>query len=267
MKIITLIENLVYQRGFHAEHGISMLIETENKKILFDTGQTDAFIKNAQKLNIDITTIDAVVLSHGHYDHTGGLYHFLQINTKAKVYCKREVFEPKYNIKNDFIGTQYIASVLENRIIYVNQTTEIVKNVFIMPNIPIVYNNDTSIGSMKVESGKGLEQDTFMDELFIAFTVNNKLSVLSGCSHRGITNILTAAIDKFNLPIHLIMGGLHIKDSNSQQYSHIIKFLQSAEPEKLGVCHCTGITKYAQLMYDCNLEVFYNETTNKIIIS
>lgn len=85
MKIITLIENLVYEEGLVAEHGLSVYIETANRKMLFDTGQSGIFIQNAKTLSIAIENIDSVVLSHGHYDHTGGLYPFLDVNKKAKV--------------------------------------------------------------------------------------------------------------------------------------------------------------------------------------
>jgi len=106
MKIITLIENHVNSPGLVAEHGLSLYIDTGNKKILFDTGQSGLFIQNAQKLGIDIREIDLLVISHGHYDHTGGLYQFLEVNKKATVYAKKEIFTPKYSGKTRFIGTQ-----------------------------------------------------------------------------------------------------------------------------------------------------------------
>ncbi len=102
MKITTLIENLVYKRGLFSEHGLSIYIETSNKKILFDTGQSGLFLENAKTLGISIDEIDAVVLSHGHYDHTGGLYLFLEKNSKAKIYAKRGIFTPKFNSHRHF---------------------------------------------------------------------------------------------------------------------------------------------------------------------
>ena len=91
-KITTLVENAVYGRSLQAEHGLSLLIESEGYKILFDTGQSDLFIRNAALLDIDIAEVDFLILSHGHSDHTGGLRHFLAINKKASVICKQEVF-------------------------------------------------------------------------------------------------------------------------------------------------------------------------------
>ena len=89
MKIVTLIENLADSPGLVAEHGLSLYIDTGDKKILFDTGQSGLFIQNAQKLGVDVSEIDALVISHGHYDHTGGLRPFLEVNKKAKVFAKK----------------------------------------------------------------------------------------------------------------------------------------------------------------------------------
>ena len=89
MKIVTLIENLANRSGLIAEHGLSFYIETDKSKIIFDTGQSSLFLNNAKKLNINIEDVDALVLSHGHFDHTGGLYPFLEANKKAKIFCKK----------------------------------------------------------------------------------------------------------------------------------------------------------------------------------
>lgn len=104
MKIITLIENVVNNGNLLAEHGLSLYITTNNRKILFDTGQSGLFIQNAEKLGIDIADVDILVLSHGHYDHTGGLQAFLEINYKATVLAKKDIFFPKYSGKTRYIG-------------------------------------------------------------------------------------------------------------------------------------------------------------------
>ena len=89
-KITTLVENAVYGRNLQAEHGLSLLIENNGYKILFDTGQSDLFIRNATLSDIEIAEVDFLILSHGHSDHTGGLRHFLSVNKKASVICKQE---------------------------------------------------------------------------------------------------------------------------------------------------------------------------------
>ena len=95
-KITTLVENCVYGRKLQAEHGLSLYIETSGHRLLFDTGASDLFIRNARLLHIDLQKVDYLILSHGHSDHTGGLRYFLELNTQATVVCKREIFSPKF---------------------------------------------------------------------------------------------------------------------------------------------------------------------------
>ena len=96
IKITTLVENSVYGKGLQGEHGLSLLVDTGEHRLLFDTGASDLFIRNARILGIDLKEVDFLVLSHGHRDHTGGLHHFLAVNDKAQVVCKRELFRPKF---------------------------------------------------------------------------------------------------------------------------------------------------------------------------
>lgn len=266
MRIVTLIENLVYKQGLIAEHGLSFYIETENKKILFDTGYSDAFIHNAVKLGVSIPDIDVVVISHGHSDHIGGLYPFLKANSKAKVFIKAEAFNPKHNTNGTFIGVEFDAALLNGRVEYVTDIVELDKDIYIMPNIPIVDEIDTHFEHFKVRIDNRFADDEFTDELYLAITANGNLSVISSCSHRGITNILNAAISHFKLPVHLILGGFHIKDCTTYQYVTITNFLSKISPKLLGVCHCTGVDKFAELQSQCDSKVFYNHTANEILI-
>ena len=96
IKITTLVENSVYGKGLQGEHGLSLLVDTGEHRLLFDTGASDLFIRNARILGIDLKEVDFLVLSHGHRDHTGGLHHFLAVNDKAQVVCKRELFQLKF---------------------------------------------------------------------------------------------------------------------------------------------------------------------------
>jgi 7,8-dihydropterin-6-yl-methyl-4-(beta-D-ribofuranosyl)aminobenzene 5'-phosphate synthase len=264
MKIITLIENLVYKQGLVAEHGLALYIETENKKILFDTGQSELFLQNAQKLGIAIEDIDTLVLSHGHYDHTGGLYPFLVKNSKAKVYAKRDIFTPKYKGSDRFIGTLKNETLLKKRLVYVEIKTEIDTNIFIMPDIKISHPVDTHFRGMNKKVGSEFITDEFDDELFIVIKQNEQINILTACSHRGITNICTTATEYFKLPVGLILGGFHMKDCTSEQYMHITYYLQQLHPQSIGVCHCTGIERFADIYRECDLHVFYNFTGNVV---
>ena len=264
MKIITLIENLVNGGNLQAEHGLSIYIETNKQKILFDTGQSGLFIQNARKLEIDLKDIDILVLSHGHYDHTGGLYPFLAINNKAKVYAKKNLFIPKYSSKNRFIGTLYKEEFLKDRMVLIDSITEIATDVFIMPEIVIYNPNDTNFKGLTRKMGNELVPDVFDDELFLVLKLKDKINILTACSHRGITNICSTATEHFNLPVSLILGGFHMKNCSNEQYLGITHYFRNLQPESIGVCHCTGIEKFADMHQEWKGHLFYNFTGYKI---
>jgi 7,8-dihydropterin-6-yl-methyl-4-(beta-D-ribofuranosyl)aminobenzene 5'-phosphate synthase len=264
MKIVTLIENLVNSGGLVAEHGLSLYIESDNRKILFDTGQTGLILQNARKLGVSIEDVDALVLSHGHYDHAGGLYPFLKANSKAKVYAKRSIFTPKYSDKKRFIGTSINEELLKDRLFYVDEITELYKNVFIIPQIPIYYSVDTHLKGFFKKVDDEFSDDEFDDELFMVLKETNQINIITACSHRGITNICTTAKEYFKLPSGLILGGFHMKDCTCEQYMHITNYFQHLQPQSIGVCHCTGTEKFADMYRECDSHVFYNFTGNVI---
>jgi 7,8-dihydropterin-6-yl-methyl-4-(beta-D-ribofuranosyl)aminobenzene 5'-phosphate synthase len=264
MRIITLIENLVNGSGLVAEHGLSLFIDTGDTKILFDTGQTGLFIQNAQKLGIDLIDIDVLVISHGHFDHTGGLYPFLEINKKAKVYAKKEIFIPKYGGKSRFIGTPFNGDILSDRLIYVKTITELSSEVFVLPTVELHHDIDTNFKGLYQKEGASFCPDRFDDELFMVIRKNKHINILTACSHRGITNMCTTASTYFKLPVNLILGGFHMDDCGVGQYVHITHYLRNLKPKLIGVCHCTGIERFSEMKNECDSKLFYNFTGNEI---
>jgi len=266
MRVVTLIENLVYKQGLVAEHGLAFYIETGNKKIFFDTGQSGLFMQNAKKLDINIEDIDTLLLSHGHYDHTGGLYPFLGKNTKAKVYVKKDIFVPKYHGHNHFIGTPRNEILLKKRLIYVESITEIDEDVFIIPETKIFNPTDTHFKGLTIKQGSEFIPDEFADELFLVIKQNEQINIITACSHRGITNICDTATDYFRLPVGMILGGFHLKESTIEEYAEIKQYFHNLQPKSIGVCHCTGIEKFMEMRREQDTNVFYNYTGNEIVI-
>lgn len=133
-KITTLVENCVYGRKLQAEHGLSLYIETAEHKLLFDTGASDLFISNARLLHIDLREVDYLILSHGHSDHTGGLRHFLELNTIATVVCKRSIFLPKFKDDREN-GIKHTETFDLSRFRFIDQRTELLPGVVLFPSI------------------------------------------------------------------------------------------------------------------------------------
>jgi len=260
MKIITLIDNVVYGSGLTAEHGFSLMIESGNKKILFDTGQSGNFINNASILGVDITQIDYCIISHGHYDHTGGLYEFIKYNKKSKIYLKKECFYEKYRLKEKFIGIPFNKNIFTDRLIFTNNIIEISKDIFIFPEIKIYFENDRHYRNMFIKKNNDYIPDDFTDEQFLAIRKNNSLIIISGCSHRGITNIIKTAKDYFNLPVKAVLGGFHYKDEDETNILTSVKTLNDMDIESIGISHCTGINAYQIINNNYKKNVFYNYT-------
>jgi 7,8-dihydropterin-6-yl-methyl-4-(beta-D-ribofuranosyl)aminobenzene 5'-phosphate synthase len=258
---------LVYQQGLFAEHGLSIYIETENSRVLFDTGQSGLFLHNAEKMGIKMEDIDSLVLSHGHYDHTGGLYPFLEKNKKARIYAKKDIFTPKYRSNSRFIGTVSQDEILKERLQFVDEITEVAENIFIMPDIELFNIADTHFKGLNIRIGEDVFIDEFEDELFLAILHNEQINIVTACSHRGITNICNTATEHFRLPVGLILGGFHLKNSTYDQFIQTMEYFRMLNPKSIGVCHCTGVEKYAEMEFECDTPLFYNYTGKEIILN
>ena len=241
MKIWTLTENTAVRDGLKAEHGLSLYIEANGKRILFDAGQSDAFRDNALEMGIDLNMVDFAVLSHGHYDHGGGLLRFLEENEKAPVYISRFAFGEYYNAKDHYIG---LSPCLENvsRLIHVGEEQKLAEGITLVScrdrevGIPV-----DSAGLQKKENGMLLPDD-FVHEQYLILEEQGLRVVISGCSHRGILNIIRW------LPCDVLIGGFHFmkKDPEGADVREAAKQLLQ-ENTMYYTCHCTGLEQYAAM--------------------
>ena len=259
-RITTLVENCVYGRKLQAEHGLSLYVEAGDHVVLFDTGASDLFVRNARLLHCDLQRVDYLVLSHGHSDHTGGLEAFLEVNKKAKVICKREALDRKFKGEREN-GIKNAERLDMSRFIFVEKTTEILSGIWVFPDLPVTDENDTHFEQFLVRRDGQLIPDRFEDELALVLKGKEGMIVLSACSHRGITNILRTICSYFeNIRMRMLIGGFHIHNSPKEKCDVIVKGLKELFPEELGVCHCSGVDKYALFYSQWGDMVFYNHT-------
>lgn len=237
MKVVSLLENTTKNDYLEVEHGLSLYIEANNHKILFDMGQSDLFYKNALKLGVDLSLVDIAIISHGHYDHGGGLEKFLEINKKAFVYVHSNAFDAHYNGQIKYIGLNKIIA-RNPRLIF----TENIKK--IDTGLTLFSCNDKkrhykfgSFGLTK-KMGDSFLDDDFIHEQYLLIEEKGKRILLSGCSHKGILNILS-----WFMPDYLI-GGLHVSkialDDSLISLANQINNYGST----IYTCHCTGVEQY-----------------------
>ena len=244
MLIRVLMENSALDERFAAEHGLSLYIEANGKKILFDAGQTDAFAENAQKLGVDLASVDLCVLSHGHYDHSGGLLHFLKINDHAPIFMHRRAIEPHYNGTVKYIGIDE-RLIDHPRIIYTDDALDLGAGMQLCTCNHLASGCPASARGMTVKCGADFLQDPFDHEQYLTIEENGRRIVISGCSHKGILDIVQW------LKPDVLIGGFHFVKLDPLDKDRA--FLEDAAKALLAqncvyyTGHCTGDAAFAFL--------------------
>lgn len=243
MVITTLVENTCCREDLACEHGLSLYIETKNHRILFDAGQSGAFADNAQKLGVDLSRVDFAVLSHGHYDHGGGLKRFLEINQTAPVYLSRNAFTKCYNAGQKYIGLD--PSLADHpRLRFVEDHLQLGEGISIRGGRMRQYFPAESFGQWVLDNGRP-RKDDYDHEQYLMIQEDGKTVCISGCSHRGVLNIV-----RWFQP-HVLVGGFHFMKLDPQTAD--APFLELAAKELLShpteyyTGHCTGEKAYAFL--------------------
>lgn len=275
MEIRILTENTAYRRGILAEHGLSLLIQTETQRLLFDTGQTGVFRKNAHKLGIDLARVDGIILSHGHYDHCGGLGVWMeQEQIRIPVYINKEAFEKKYtqNLKSGElreIGIDWSKEACGEYLRLIEGArTEILPDVFLVSQIPLCTAFEPYPGLFWKEGAKGkIEQDYMEDEQLLVIRTEKGLHVFAGCAHAGIINCVRHVTALFpGEHIYSLTAGMHLKGVSGARVRETADAIRNMEIETVVPMHCTGIIGIAAMKEELGERCMIAEAGKKIVI-
>lgn len=269
VKVTTLIENTPDDKNLLLyEHGLSLYIEVGDTRILFDTGQSGDFIENAKALNISLDHLDYVIISHGHYDHSGGLKKLSKEYQIPTLIVGEEFFQPKYKVDmNDeyhYNGISFDEDYLIKHQIPLRKVKE---EVTYLSNQIVIFHHFSKSNEFEkrkkqlvVKQSTGFVVDEFKDEIVLGIVTERGLVVLAGCSHAGIVNILTSITERTKLPICAVIGGTHLVDASIERLEKTVEAFQVLKIPFIAVSHCTGETGIKMIKDAYKEQFVYNNT-------
>lgn len=247
-QIVTLIENDSLKPGLACEHGLSLYITDGEHRILFDTGASSACLDNARALGISLENLDALILSHGHYDHTGGVEALLeQYGAPDTLYVGKHFFDRRYSESHTprlDISAKIREEVLEKY--KVNKQVAAEKMLSLYPGIYIVsgFANTEDLeppAPFLLRSCEGFEGvDLFEDEIAVVLETEQELVLISGCSHTGILSMCGHVSCLFDRPVTTFLGGTHLMEADEERVKKTCRLLKDRGIRRLGACHCNG---------------------------
>jgi len=251
--IHVLVENTA-TRGMLGEHGISYWVVTANHRLLFDTGQGRTLAANAREMGADLAAADCIALSHGHYDHTGGLSVALESARRPRVYAHPAALEPKFAKSGDAPGRaiglraadQAALAEHAGELILTNQPREIGDGIMLTGEIPRVTDFEDTGGPFFLDQA-GTRADPLLDDQAVLLDLDEGVVVLLGCAHAGVVNTLRHV--KHLMPgksIHAVIGGMHLVTAGAARLDATMEAFREFDVRQLGPAHCTGIKAMAR---------------------
>ena len=251
MRIFTLMEDTACASDFVCEHGLSFFMETNGRKLLFDMGQTDLFLQNAAALGADLSAVDTAFVSHGHYDHGGGLAAFLKVNDHAPVYVHEKAFEPHFSHKQEDVKPIGLDDALaENpRLRRVADVTQVSDTLTLFSDITGVDCVPTGNRTLYERENGVYVPDRFLHEQSLIVREGDKTVLLTGCAHRGVVNICARAKELLGRDPDVVIGGMHLfspstgKSEPDENIRAVAERLAQTD-SRYYTCHCTGPYAY-----------------------
>jgi len=259
LTITVLVENTANRGGLLAEHGLAFWIEAGGRRILFDTGQGMALGHNAAKLGIDLSTADDVVLSHGHYDHSGGLMAALPSFSRATVYAHLAAFRDRFmkqsgggfrSIRSPIKSFDWLKSHVGRTVPTRASPVELSEGIWLTGQIPRRNDFEDVGGSFYLDEAL-TEPDGIIDDQALVVSTREGAVVVVGCAHAGVANTLDYVCAMAGASrIHAVLGGMHLLNAGQHRLDQTVRKLHDLDVQRIGLAHCTGFAAMVRLHQD-----------------
>lgn len=247
LKVTILVDNEA-GKDLAAEHGLALWIETGEQRILLDTVQNGVLVGNAERLGVDLAKTDALVLSHGHYDHTGGMAAVLKVATGAQVLCHPSAVIPRYRSNGGRLkplgmpcaAMRALDGLPGQRMRWVQNGLECFPGIGLTGSIPRTTSYEDTGGAFYLDPGLS-RPDPIDDDMALWVRTGRGLVVCVGCCHAGLINTLEQALRQSQASrLHAVIGGLHLLHADDRRIETTVNALKAFAPDLIVPCHCTG---------------------------
>jgi 7,8-dihydropterin-6-yl-methyl-4-(beta-D-ribofuranosyl)aminobenzene 5'-phosphate synthase len=265
VKATVLCENYVLgNRGALAEHGLSIFLETDYGNYLMDTGSGKAIVNNSLVFGCDLKTVKGIIISHNHWDHTGGLIPVLEVKGEMEIYSHPGLFRESYFFRDGgyhYIGVPFTRQAIEDRNVKFNFSTEfreIAPGLWLTGEVPRITEYEIGHTNQVLKTESGYLKDNVIDDQSIVIETGKGLLVILGCCHSGIINTLNYIFEKMgSRHIYAVIGGTHLAPVSEEQREKSIGALKGFDIERIGISHCSGLKTAVRMVEDFGDRFFF----------
>ncbi len=272
IRLSTLAENAVNGLGLLAEWGLSILVETDDVTILVDTGRTMVAAHNAKVMGVKIKSVDKILFSHGHYDHTGGVVDMLRLDdvsgTPVEIIAHPDVWAPKFGRSANqtnyrYAGIPFPRILLESLGASFHLTPEpvwITDRIVTSGEVPMLNDYEKIEAGLYIQTDDGYDPDPLKDDQSLFIRSDKGLIIIAGCAHRGIVNTITHAQKLTGCDeVYAVVGGTHLYRASEDRVRLTLEAIKRLDIQRIGVSHCTGPNASAFLAHELGDRFFFNQ--------